>query len=135
MAAKAGKLVWTGRILTILISALFVMSAVMKLLVVDDVKKGMDKMGFKESLILPLGILELSCVIVYLIPQTTIIGAILLTGYLGGAIVTHVRADEPIYSHVVIGIIIWLGPFLRDERLRVLIPWRRLPSTPGPSAS
>jgi hypothetical protein len=72
----------------------------------------------------PLGILELTCTVLYLIPQTAVLGAILLTGYLGGAIATHVRLGEGIIMHVVIGIVFWLGIYLRDSRLRALIPLR-----------
>jgi hypothetical protein len=72
----------------------------------------------------PLGILELSCVVIYLIPQTAVIGAILLTGYLGGAICSHWRVGDPVYTHIVLGILIWLGLWLREDRLKPLMPLR-----------
>lgn len=125
MAAKVGKTVWTGRVLTFLISALFLFSGIMKFVGGQEVTEGMEKMGLPQSLLIPVAVLELTCVVIYLIPPTTILGAILLTGYLGGAILTHLRVGEPVIAHVVIGVLVWLGPFLRDERLRVLIPWRR----------
>lgn len=125
MAVKVGKLVWAGRILTVLVSLLFVMSAAMKFVGGPEVKAGMGKLGLPESLVLPLGILELTCVAIYLVPPTSILGAILLTGYLGGAICTHLRVGDPIYLHIVLGIVVWLGVFLREERLRKLIPLRR----------
>lgn len=128
MAAKVGAMVWTGRVLSMLVSALFLMSAVMKFTLGADVKKGMSDLGLPESLIVPLGILETICVVIYLIPQTAILGAILLTGYLGGALCSHLRVGDPIIGPIIIGIVVWLGLFLREERLRQLIPFRRFPS-------
>jgi hypothetical protein len=73
-------------------------------------------------------IVEIACAVLYAIPRTSVLGAILLTGYLGGATSTHVRAGEPFYLAVGTGIVVWLGLYLRDERLRALIPLRS--STP-----
>jgi hypothetical protein len=77
----------------------------------------------------PLGILLLACTILYAIPRTSVLGAILLTGYLGGAIYVHVRAGSPLFSHtlfgVYLGILLWGGLYLRDERVRLILPWRR----------
>lgn len=125
MAAKVGKLVWTGRILSLLASALFIMSAAMKLLAPKEIEKGMGPLQLPTSLILPLGILELACVAIYLFPPTAILGAILLTGYIGGAILAHLRVGEPVYVQAILGVVVWLGIFLREERLRKLIPIRR----------
>ena len=97
----------------------------MKLLAPKEIEKGMAPLQLPTSLILPLGILELACVAIYLFPPTAILGAILLTGYLGGAILTHLRVGDPVYLHVVFGVVVWLGIFLREERLRKLIPIRR----------
>ena len=91
------------------------------------VVEGFAQFGFPESLIFPLGILELACTVVYLIPRTSILGAILLTGYLGGAVATHVRVGEglfPVLFPVIMGVLVWGGQWLRDERLRALIPLR-----------
>ena len=77
------------------------------------------------NLALALGILELACTIVYVIPRTAVLGAILLTGYLGGAIATHVRIGEPFLPVILMGVLIWGGLFLRDPRLRALMPLRR----------
>jgi hypothetical protein len=71
-----------------------------------------------------IAIVELACVLLYAIPRTSVLGAILLTGYLGGAISTHVRAGEPFYLPLGVGVIVWLGLFLRDARLRALLPLR-----------
>ena len=124
MASK--KLMWTGRVITILVGLMFVFSAVVKLLGLQQVKDEMTRLGFPERLVLPLGILELMCVVIYLIPQTALLGAILLTGYLGGAICTHWRIGDPFYSPIIMGILVWVGLFLREDRLRPLMPLRRL---------
>lgn len=81
-------------------------------------------MGLPASLRVPLGILEFSCVAIYLIPATAVTGAILLTGYIGGAIVTHLRIGEPVYMQIALGILVWLGLYLRESRLKALIPLR-----------
>jgi uncharacterized membrane protein YphA (DoxX/SURF4 family) len=117
-------LVWIGRILTLLIAALFAFSGVMKLMGGPELEKGVKEIGLPMSMVLPLGIVELSCVAIYLIPQTAIVGAILLTGYIGGALCTHWRVGQPFYLHIVIGVCIWLAVFLREQRLRSLIPLR-----------
>jgi len=85
------------------------------------------RLGYPESLILDLGILLLGCVAVHAIPRTSVLGAILLTGYLGGAVATHVRVGEglfPVFFPVIVGVLIWGGLFLRDARLRALLPLR-----------
>lgn len=114
-----------GRILTGIVVVPFLMSAAMKLMNHPEVVKGMDHTGISENLILPLGILELVCVLVFLIPRTTVLGAILLTGYLGGAILTHLRIGEVFYIQAILGVLIWAAIFLRDPRLRDLIPLRK----------
>ena len=125
MAGKRVALVWTGRILSLLVSLAFLMSASMKFMGGNEVKKGMEHLGIPESLIIPLAVLEVSCVLVYAIPQTAVLGAILLTGYIGGAICTHLRVGDVFIVQVIIGLVIWLGLFLREERLWSLIPFRR----------
>jgi hypothetical protein len=90
-----------------------------------DVIEGMNKLGWNPSLALGLGIVELACVVIYLVPQTAVLGAILLTGYLGGAIATHVRLNESFAIPVILGIVIWAALYLRDPRLRALVPLRK----------
>ena len=119
------KIVWAGRAATIITALPFVPSAIMKLTVNPKVLEGMSHFGLPESLILPLGILELLCVVAYLIPMTTVLGAILLTGYVGGAILTHLRVGETVYFQIALGLLIWLGPYLREPRLHELLPLRR----------
>jgi uncharacterized membrane protein YphA (DoxX/SURF4 family) len=116
--------VWTGRGISILVSLVFVMSSFMKFRGGDEVTQGMAHLGLPASLIVPLAILEISCVVVYLIPATSVLGAILLTGYIGGAICTHLRVGDQFFLQIAIGVLIWLGLYLREERLRPLIPLR-----------
>ena len=89
------------------------------------VQEGMTKYGYPASAAVPVLIIEILCVILYAIPQTAVLGAILLTGYLGGAVATHVHAGEPWFFPVIMGVIVWLGLVLRDPRLRELAPLRR----------
>jgi hypothetical protein len=96
----------------------------MKLMKPASVVEGFAHLGYPESLALGLGIVELACVVVYLIPRTAVLGAILLTGYLGGATATHLRIGEPFFMAIVLGVLVWGGLYLRDDRLRVLIPLR-----------
>ena len=124
MAAAAGKLVWVGRAISVLTSLMFLMSAGMKFKGGPEVAEGMVHLGLPESLVVPLAIVELACVVVYLIPVTSILGAILLTGYLGGAICSHLRVGDPYIVPVIVGVAIWLGLYLRESRLRSLIPLR-----------
>lgn len=125
MEVVSRRIVLTGGVITVLVSLLFVFSAVMKLLGVAAVKEGMAPLGLPESMILPLGILELGCTVIYLIPATSVLGAVLLTGYLGGAMCTHWRVGEPFWAHILIGLVIWLGIYLREPRLKALLPLRK----------
>ncbi len=127
-APVSKKMLWTGRIISALPALFLLMDAVMKLFKPAVVVEATVKLGYPESVILPLGIVLLVCTVLYVIPRTAILGAILLTGYLGGAVATHVRVGEglfPVLFPVVFGVLIWLGLYLRDDRLRALIPLRR----------
>ena len=124
--AASRKIVWVGRGISVLASLLFLMSAILKLKDGPEVIKGIAHLGLPESMVVPLSILEISCVVIYLIPATSVLGAILLTGYLGGAICTHWRVGDPFFFHIVLGILIWLGLYLRENRLKELIPVRKL---------
>ena len=126
MVAATGNVVWVGRVISVLVSLVFAMSAFMKLKGGAEVIQGMAHLGLPESLIMPLAILEISCVVIYLIPATSVLGAILLTGYIGGAICTHVRVGDPFFIQIALGIFIWLGLYLRENRLKGLIPLRTL---------
>jgi hypothetical protein len=121
----SGKIVWTGRVITVLVSLLFLFSAAMKFMGGAEVKEGMTHLGLPESMIIPLGILEAACTVIYLIPATSVLGAILLAGYIGGAICTHWRVGDPFLPQLAVGLVIWLGIYLREPRLKALIPIRR----------
>ena len=124
MVAARGTMMWIGRVVSALISLLFAFSAGMKLKGGVEVMQGMAHLGLPESLMVPLGILEISCVAIYLIPATSALGAILLTGYIGGAILAHLRIGEPIFMQIALGGCVWLGLYLRENRLKQLIPVR-----------
>ena len=118
---------WTGRILSALPILMLLLSATMKLLRPPQVVDGfVRQFGYPESDLLILGIVELVCAMVYAIPRTAFLGAILVTGYLGGAIATQVRIGDPTFvAPLLLGILAWAGLYLRDERLRPLIPLRQ----------
>ena len=119
---------WAGRIMTAVTVLFLVMDGVMKLMLPPFVVKGMADVGWPVGLARPLGVILLASVVLYAIPRTAVLGAILLTGYLGGAVATHVRIGDPLFSHVLspvyFGVLIWGGLYLRDARLRALIPFR-----------
>ena len=120
---------WTGRMLSILSILFFLMDAVMKLLKPAFVVDATVRLGYQENLIQGLGIALLTCTILYAIPGTSVLGAILLTGYLGGAVASNLRVGSPLFSNVLFpvyfALVLWGGLYLRDKRLRALIPLRR----------
>ena len=127
-AARSRRALWTGRVLSGLAVAFLIFDSVGKLLRVQPVVEGTIVLGYPVSVIFPLGVTLLSCVLVYLVPRTAVLGAVLLTGYLGGAVATHVRVGNPLFSHVLfptyVAALLWGGLLLRDRRLRVLLPLR-----------
>ena len=118
------KMLWAGYIVSALPVAMLLFSATGKFLKPAAVFEGFGHLGWPHELALALGIVELACTVLYVIPQTAVLGAILLTGYLGGAIATHVRIGEPFILQILLGVLVWLGLFLRDPRIRALIPFR-----------
>ena len=128
-AAVSKKMVWAGRIISALPVLFLLMDGVMKLVKPAVVVEATVKLGYPESTILGMGIVLLACTVLYLIPATSVLGAILLTGYLGGAVATHVRVGDPLFTHtlfpVYLGIMIWGGLYWREARLRALIPLRK----------
>jgi hypothetical protein len=120
---------WIGWGMTGLMIAFLLFDSVSKLVLEQHVVEATTKIGYPLDLIRPLGIVCLACTILYAIPRTSILGAILLTGYLGGAIASKVRIEDPLFSSVLFGvyfgILVWGGLYLRDERLRALIPLSR----------
>ncbi|MDB6093315.1 MAG: Arginine/ornithine antiporter ArcD [Verrucomicrobia bacterium] len=113
-----------GWILSILPSLLLVFSAVMKFAKPAGMAEGFAHLQIPLSMAGGLGVLELACTVIYLIPRTAVLGAILLTGYLGGAILTHLRVGDPYFVQGLLGVVLWGGVYLRDPRLRALIPFR-----------
>lgn len=118
------KMLWTGRILSALPVLMLIFSAVMKFVMPPDAAKGFEHLGYPVSLAFALGIVELTCTLLYVIPRTSVLGAILLAAYLGGATATHVRVGEPFYLPILLGVLVWAGLYLRDPRLRALLPLR-----------
>jgi DoxX-like family len=120
---------WTARIITALVVLFLLFDLIVKLLRLPVAVQANVQLGYPESAVLDIGIIELLCLVTYLIPRTSVFGAILLTGYLGGAIASQLRAGNPLFSHtlfpIYIALLIWAPLFLRDERVRALIPVRR----------
>ncbi|HET7694162.1 MAG TPA: DoxX family protein [Vicinamibacterales bacterium] len=125
--SKAG--IWTGRVISGLAVAFLIVDSIGKLLRVQPVIEGTVSLGYPVSVIFPLGVTLLTCVLVYLVPRTAVLGALLLTGYLGGAVATHVRVAHPLFSHALfptyVAAMLWGGLILRDARLRAFLPLRR----------
>jgi hypothetical protein len=124
----SGKSLWAGRIITGLVAAFLLFDAVIHLMKPAPVVEGFAKLGFPIRFAIPLGIIELVCVLLYVTPRTSILGAILLTGYLGGAIAIQLPTGNPFFGEVLfpvyIGVFLWGGIYLRDEKLRALVPLR-----------
>jgi hypothetical protein len=122
MAELSKPAVWTGRVLTALMALFLVMDAVMKFFVPQPVAEAFTRLGISTSLSVPIGVMLLACVVLYLIPRTAVLGAVLLTGYLGGAIAIHMRAGSSLFGEtlfpIYMGAVIWLGLYLRDSRVR-----------------
>ena len=126
-APVSKKAAWAGWIMSGIPSLFLLFDGVMKLVKPAFVVEATVRLGYPESSILPLGVVLLACTILYLIPRTSGLGAILLTGYLGGAVATHVRVgDEPftLVFPFLVGGLLWGGLLLRDARLRALLPLR-----------
>lgn len=119
---------WTGRILTGLIVLFLLFDGITKVMKVSAVLKASAQLGFSENLIAAIGVTLLVCTVLYVIPSTSILGAILLTGYLGGAVCIQLRVGNPLFSQtlfpVYFGVLVWLGLYLREPRLRSLVPLR-----------
>jgi hypothetical protein len=120
-------MLWTGRVLSALPVVALLLSASMKLSHAPQfVEMWTGKLGFSEGSLTGVGLLEIACVLLYAIPRTSVLGAVMLTGYLGGAIATHVRIGDPgLTTPLMLGVLAWAGLFLRDERVRALMPLRR----------
>ena len=124
--AGSKKMRWGGYVVSALVISGLLFSGVMKLMAPEDVTNEFTRLGYVDSHAFGIGILEIVCTIIYAIPQTAVVGAVLLTGYLGGATATHVRVGDPYFGPVIGGVLVWLGLYLRDARVRELLPLRRL---------
>ena len=124
MAISNKRSLWAGRIISALPVLFLLVDGVMKLVKPAVVVEATVELGYPESVIVGLGLVLVACTILYLIPRTAVLGAILLTGYLGGAIATHVRVGGPLFSVIfplIFGAMLWGGLYLRDERVRSLV--------------
>jgi hypothetical protein len=117
-------MLWVSYITSTLPVLMLLFSGIMKLIKPPSVMEGFAHLGYDESVALGLGVVELLATLLYIFPRTSVLGAILLTGYLGGATATHLRIGEPFQMAVLLGVFVWGGLYLRDERLRLLIPLR-----------
>jgi len=126
--AVSKKGLWAGRILSGLVVFFLIPDAIIKFIKPALVVDAFAHLGLPLSSSVTLGILLLTCTVLYAIPRTSVLGAILLTAYLGGAVATHLRVGDPLFSHILfptyLGVVLWLGLYLREERLRALIPLR-----------
>jgi hypothetical protein len=125
MAPVSKRRPWAGLIIRGLIIAFLLMDAIMKVMKLPFVIEASAKIGYGESVVFWLGVALLVSTVAYAIPRTSVLGAILLTGYLGGATATHVRIGDPFYFPIVFGVLAWAGLYLSDDRLRALIPLRK----------
>ena len=122
------KVLWTGRALSGIAALFLGFDAVFKLTSAEAAASASAQLGWSASAILQLGVIELVCLVIYLVPRTAIVGAVLWTGYLGGAVATHLRVGDPLLSHTLfplyVAALLWGGLWLRDARLRALLPLR-----------
>ena len=122
------KRLWTARAIFVVAVLFLLLDTVGKLLALPPVVEGTVQLGYPENLVLVLGLIQLACLVVYLIPRASVLGAILLTGYLGGAVATHVRIGNPLLTHILfpvyVAVLLWGVLFLLDGRVRALIPLR-----------
>jgi hypothetical protein len=128
-ALVSNKMLWTGRIICALVVLFLLFDSSIKLIQLAPAVEGTIRLGYPVSLIRPIGVILLVCIVLYTIPRTSILGAILLTGYLGGAVASQLRIGEPLFSNVLFpvyfGVLLWAGGVLRNEALRALLPLRR----------
>ena len=123
------KLIWTGRTISALAILFLLFDGVIKVMQAKPAVEATKALGYQKSAVFGVGIVELACVLLYAIPQTSVLGAIFLTGYLGGAIASQARIQNPLFTHtlfpIYVAVLIWGGLLLREERLRKLVPLRR----------
>jgi len=130
-ASVSKKSLWAGRIISALMVLFLLFDSGLKVMKLAPAVEATARLGYPASLVFPIGIAELICLALFVIPRTSILGAILLTGYLGGATATQVRLHW-FFFPVVLGVLVWGGLFLRDDRLRALLPLRSVPTSTVP---
>ncbi|MGO8795738.1 MAG: DoxX family protein [Candidatus Sulfotelmatobacter sp.] len=123
----ANKMVWAGRIVSAIPVLLFLFTLTFGFLKPAMAAQGFAHYGYPKTAMLPITIVQVLVAVIYAIPRTAVLGAILMTGYLGGATATHVRVSEPFIFPIIVGILVWLGLYFRDARVRALVPLRTLP--------
>lgn len=125
------KSLWTGRFLSGLAVLFMLFDSITKLLKVDEVVKASAQLGFSGTALTAIGAILLLCVILYSIPRTSILGAVLITGYLGGAVATNVRIGTPLFSNILFpvyfGVLVWAGLFLQQQRVRSFFSFKAVP--------
>ena len=128
IARASTKLLWTGRVMSGLVIVFLLMDSVIKVMRVPAAVQGTGQLGYSQNIVAPLGVILLASTILYAVPRTAVLGAILVTAYLGGASAAQVRVGNPLFSNVLfpvyVGVLLWAGLFLREPRLRALIPFR-----------
>lgn len=128
---KAGsrRAIWTGRFLSALAVLFLLFDCIGKLLEVAPVVAGSTALGYPAGTVFTIGLIELLCIVAYVTPSTSVLGAVLMTGYLGGAIASHVRVENPLFTHtlfpIYVALFVWGGLFLRDAGLGAFLPWRK----------
>jgi len=127
-APVSNKRLWAGRIMSALPVLFLLFDGAIHIMRIPPVVEGFAKLGYSISLAIPLGIIEIACIALYLIPRTSVLGAVLLTGYLGGAVATNLRTGAPLFSNVLfpvyVGVLLWGGLYLRDSALQAIFPVR-----------
>jgi len=130
-APRIAASVWLGRVLSGLAAVFLAVDAAIKLVLIQPVIDAMTQLGYPAGFARVVGGIELACLLLYLWPRTAVLGAVLFTAIMGGAIASHVRIGDPLFSHILfgvyLGLMLWGGLWLRDPRLRALMPWRREP--------
>jgi len=120
---------WVGYLLTALVALFLAFDTIAKVLVLAPAVQGTAQLGYHAQSVLWIGVIELTCVVLYLVPRTAVVGALLLTGYLGGAVASQLRVGAPLLSHILFPIytaaLLWGGLYVRETRLRELLPFRR----------
>jgi len=128
-AVSSNKRRWAGVAMSALAVIFLLFDSVAKIVKIPPVIETMRELGYPDGTARPIGVVLLACTVLYLVPRTAVLGAVLLTAFLGGAIATHVRVQDPLFSHtlfpVYFAVFVWGGLYLRDPRVRALAPWRR----------